>query len=153
MATKKIVSKLVKKVEVADPTYISVSVAKMKMPTTLAAKADMLFVLQQQRFAAANALKSALEMESTLREFLINNISKSDASGVVGKRVRATIKTKQILTIENEEAYMKFANRKGNEDLLSHKPNMKAVEERWEDKKKVPGVGVFNVVSVSLNKL
>ena len=38
-------------------------------------------------------------------------------------------------------------------DLLNRALNAAAVQERWDAGKSVPGVGTFNAVTVSVNKL
>ena len=48
-----------------------------------------------------------------------------------------------------------YANlkKKGEFDLLNRALNKRAVKERWEDGKTVPGVGTFKVTTVSVTKL
>lgn len=125
----------------------------LKIPANLAQAADLLYVVKKNRLAAQNALKPLVEFESELREHIINTLPKSKAGGIAGKIARATIEKKEVPVIEDERTFFKYAQRKGNEDLLTTKPDMKAVEQRWENNKAVPGVGKFTVVTLGLNKV
>lgn len=127
--------------------------APLKIPKSLNACVDLYDKIREERLALAKEVSALGEKESELREHLINKINKSDGAGVVGTRKRAIVVTDPVPVIEDEKKFGAFARRKGNEDLLVQKPNMKAIEERWEAGKKVPGVGTFNVVKLSLKKI
>jgi hypothetical protein len=127
--------------------------AKTKIPKKLSECVDLYEAARRRRLEIQKEAQDYAELEGRLREHLIDSIPKSDAAGVTGRTHRVTVKVKQIPQIVDEAAFMKAARRKGNEDLLVEKPNMAAIQERWEAEKTVPGVGAFNAVSLSLNKL
>lgn len=126
---------------------------KFKFPKSLSACVDKYDELKERRLAIQKQAQEVAEEESAYRQHLIDNISKSDAAGVIGKAKRAVVLVEPVPTIEDEVKFMKFARKKGNEDLVVERPNMKAISDRWEAGKVIPGVGKFNVVKLSLKKI
>lgn len=142
---------------VAEPASVKVSVTvdkkKLKLPKSLAACADALYETKQQRLAAQNEIKPLAAFETELKDYLINNLPKSQAEGISGRAANAKIVRKEIPKIEDEKKVLAFARKPGNEDLIKVSINMEAVQARWDAGKKVPGVGSFTVVTVSSTKL
>lgn len=124
-----------------------------KIPTKLGDVVDLLYTTKQARLAAGKVAAEFEEREKLLKEHLIQNLPKSNASGIAGKLARATIETKKVPTTEDWEAFYKYIKKTGRFDLLQRRLAEGAVKEMWDDGKKVPGVGVFNAVTVSLNKV
>lgn len=128
----------------------------VKLPKDLAAVADMYKEARDARLAKAKEIESLAAKESLLREHLINNLPKSQAGGVQGKIARVEIVLSEIPTFDMEDEaardkFFKFAHRKGNEDLIVESMNAKAVKERWDAGKEVPGVIRFKVKKLSLH--
>ncbi len=122
------------------------------LPKTLGACADELKVLKDQ-LSDLHRQEEALQARRTrLETRLIEELSASDAEGVVGKTIRATVVTKRVPVLEDWAALTKHIKKTGDFDLLRHQVSTEAVEERWEAKQRVPGVGVFNKKKVSLTK-
>lgn len=119
----------------------------------LAKKADRLFVLREQRLAAQKVVDEMQDEEKTITAELIAAIDKSDARGVVGQKVRVTVVTKPTPTVTDWSALQAHIVATGQFDLLQKRLAEPAVRERWQDEKEVPGVGVFNVVRLSLSKV
>lgn len=138
---------------VNEKVSVKVDKRKLKMPKTLAGCADALYQTKKDRLAAQKEIEPLAQFEKDLKEYLINNLPKSEARGVSGQQANAKIVTKDIPRVEDEKAFMAFAKKKGNEDLVKIVPNMEAIQERWEAKKTVPGVKAFTVVTVSSTKL
>lgn len=128
-------------------------VGKFKMPETLAGCADLLYTTRQRRLKHDHASKAIKLQEKALREHLINNLPKSSATGAAGHIARAQIETEDSPVVEDWELVRKFIKRTGEFDLLNKAINRKAVKERWNAGKDVPGVGHFTAVKVSLNKI
>lgn len=126
---------------------------KLDLPKTLAATADKLYTTRQARLALQKDVDALKKTESALEEVLINKLPKDDATGVTGSVARATIEVSPVPIITDETALLAFVKKTGQNDLLQ-KPKLAvtAVRERWDAKKAIPGVGVFNVVKVHLNK-
>lgn len=121
-----------------------------KIPKNLAEAADLLYTIRQNRLAKAKELEIFTKHETALRDHLINNLPKSKAEGVTGKLVNATITTKEVPQVEDWDKVYTYIKKNNAFDLLGRSLNSTAVKERWENKKKIPGVGVFTVTSLSL---
>ena len=138
---------------VKEKVSVKVNKKKLKVPKSLAGAADALYDTKQQRLAAQNDIKPLADFEKELKDYLINNLPKSQAEGISGKSANAKIVRKEIPYIEDEKKVLAFAKKPGNEDLIKVSINMEAVQARWEDKKTIPGVGKHTVVTVSSTKL
>lgn len=122
------------------------------LPKTLGACADALKAVKDAMSELNRELAELQARKTQLEEKLINDLPASDAEGVVGKTVRATVVTRRIPVLEDWSALTKYVKKTGDFDLLRRQVSTEAVEERWEAKKQVPGVGVFNKKKVSLTK-
>jgi len=123
------------------------------IPKTLGACADQLYKLREQRQALNKQVKELQDQESQIKEHLIQNLPKSDASGVAGKLARASIATKEVASVKDWDKLYKHVLKTKDFSFLQRRVADAAVKDRWEDGKKVPGVEPFNVVSVSVTKI
>lgn len=126
---------------------------KYKFPKALGTCADRLYELRQKRLAMQKEVDVVAAEESALKEYLINTLPKSEASGVAGKLARVTVVSKVIPQVKDWDAFYKYVKKTGSFDLMQRRLTAPAVEARWEDGKEIPGVEHFNVVSISLNKV
>jgi hypothetical protein len=124
-----------------------------KLPKSLAACVDLLYQTRQERLESQRIIEDLHNLETQLKDHIIDKLPKSDATGIAGKLARATIVVKAKPTVENWDEFYAHVKKTGQFDLLQRRLSESAVVERWEDKKAVPGVGKFNVVSVSVNKV
>jgi hypothetical protein len=124
-----------------------------KVPKTLAEAADMYSRVREARLALQKASEPYQQFELELREHIIDNLPKSKAGGIAGKLVRVEIVKKEVPQVKDEKKFEAYARKKGNEDLMVTRPNTKAIGERWDAGKKIPGVEPFVVVSLSMHKL
>jgi arginine repressor len=129
----------------------------VKLPKSLAACADRYYLVMHERLDKQKQLTKELEdlvrEEKALAEHLINTLPKGEASGIAGQVARASIETKPVPTIQDKAKFLAYVRKTGELDLLSQSLNTEAVKARWDAKKAIPGVGVFNVVRVSIHKL
>jgi len=126
---------------------------KYKFPKALGACADKLFELRNKRLAEQKKVDEIAAEESALKNHIIENLPKSEASGVAGKLARVTVVTKQVPQVEDWDAFYKYVKKTGSFDLMQKRLTDAAIKERWEAGKEVPGVKHFNAVSVSINKV
>lgn len=128
-----------------------------KPPKTMGACADKIYTLRQKISEKTKSLILELEQLEldlkALEEHIINNLPKSEASGVAGKLARVTITKTPVPRVQDWDSFYKHIKKTGEFDLLSRGISREAIRERWEAKKKVPGVGTFDVIKVSVNKL
>jgi len=150
----KYISDFVATASVAAATPPSSKPAKpaAELSGTPATWADKYYQLRAEKQALAKQV-TALEKEMRqLAEGLINTLPKSDATGVTGKVARAVITSKEVPTVEDWDSLYKYMVRKKAFELLQRRVSVPAVEERWEAGEKVPGVGKFKAISVSVTK-
>ena len=88
-----------------------------------------------------------------LRAHMLDNFKKSELDGMkaYGQSL-ALIKT-VVPTIANFGEFLKYAMKKGNEDLLQKSVNTPAWRERMNDGKQVPGVKPFDRVALRITKV
>lgn len=124
-----------------------------KIPAKLAAAADLLYTTRQERLALNKHVEAMKVHERALKEHLIDSLPKSDASGVAGKVARAQVKIEDEPIVEDWETFYKGIKKTGAFELLNKAPNRRAIKERWNNGKEVPGVGHFDNVKISLTKV
>lgn len=126
---------------------------KYKFPKAMGACADKLFELRNKRLATQKEVDAVAAEETALKNHIIENLPKSEASGVAGKLARVTVVTKQIPQVKDWDAFYKYVKKTGSFDLMQKRLTDAAIKERWEAGKEIPGVEHFNAVSVSINKV
>lgn len=126
---------------------------KYKFPKQLGACADKLFTLKAKRLEIQKLVDAVDAEEKALKAYIIENLPKSEASGVAGKLCRVTVVTKEVPQVKDWDAFYKYVKKTGSFDLMQKRLTDAAICERWEAGKKVPGVEVFNAVSISMNKV
>lgn len=126
---------------------------KYKFPKALGACADKLYELKQERLLAQKVADKIEDEEKAIKKHIIDNLPKSEASGVAGKLCRVTAVTKEIPQIEDAEKFFKYVKTKNRFDLLQRRLSDAAIKEIWDDGKEVPGINHFNAVTLSINKL
>lgn len=124
-----------------------------EFPEAIGACADKLYELRNKRLEMQKAVDAVASEESALKNYIIDHLPKSEASGVAGRLARVTVVTKEVPQVKDWEAFYKYVKRHSAFELMQRRLSDAAVKERWESGKKVPGVESFNVVSVSINKL
>lgn len=121
--------------------------------TSINALADSFGEYNQQRLAQEKIAKSLQEREGALRNYLIENVSKGDAGGAIGKLWQCVVKTKTVVQVTDWEAYWKYVFKTKRTDLLQRRVGDAAVKEMWAANKEVPGCTKFEAPSISLTKV
>jgi len=140
--------------------------ATFKLPKSLAQCVDRLYTVRELRLGRDRESKVYKDEESALKEKLINELPKSQASGIAGSIARATIVTKDVMQPEDwakiynwaiDEAIKHRSKKTGLEhsvfDIFQRTLVQSSIEERLERGERIPGIVKFPVVSVSLNKV
>lgn len=132
--------------------------SEFKLPKSLAACADLLYETQQRRYALQREADKLSDNEAALREHLIKNLPKSEATGVAGKSARVTIVTKQVVSVTDFNAYFEYVTKAYKKNpgaiaLIQKRVGDAAVKELWAAHKNVPGVAPLNVPTVSVTKV
>lgn len=127
-------------------------IKELKIPKDLGAVADLYGEARAARLTMQKEVEALEEKEKTLRAYLIDNLPKSKAEGITGKKWRATISVRTVPTAENWDSIQKYIKKNDAFDLLQRRLSPEAVTARWEAGKTIPGVGKIDVKSISLNK-
>lgn len=125
---------------------------QIKIPKDPAACADLLYSTREKRHVVQHEVEQLKELEGALEEFFVNRMGKG-TTGIAGRVARVQISTTTKPVVENWDAFYAHIRKTGAFELMQRRVSEKAVEERWEDKKSVPGIGKFNVKKVSCTKL
>jgi len=126
---------------------------KPVLPKRLAEIVDLMYAAEQERYKVQHAADRLKDIESACRETLIERVDLKESKGVVGLTAKAEIDVKRVPEVMDWTKLHRYIRRTGSFEFLQKRLSPKAVEERWEDKKTVPGVGAINVKTVSLTKL
>ncbi len=126
---------------------------KFTIPKLLGQCVDLLYTTRQTRLVEQKDIAEYKEVETALKDHLINEIPKSESTGQSGKLANARIVKKIVPVVEDWDKFYKFVKRKNRFDLLQRRLNEEAVKEMWDRGEKVPGVGTFNALEVSVTKL
>ena len=124
-----------------------------KLPRTLAECADKLYETREARHAIQKEADKLAEIESQLREHIIANLPKDEASGIAGKVARVSLEKKAVPTVEDWSKVQAYIKKHNAFDLLQRRLNETAVKDRAENGKPVPNVGSFITVKVSCTKV
>lgn len=124
--------------------------ARFKKLKTPAARADFLYEVSHAELKTArDAYQKLDKFISKLENWFVQEF-RDDQRGVTGKVGRVEVKSKDIASVEDWDAFYKHIKKKGEFELLNRAVNQKAVKERWEQGKQVPGVGTFVKKVISL---
>ena len=125
---------------------------KFIVPKTLGGCADKLYDVRAEKAQVKKVLAELDEQEKILKNHIIDELPKSQAEGITGRKAKVTINTKKIGSVKDWDMLYKYILRHKHFSLLQRRLSDSAVQERWEDKKKIPGVEPFTVVKVSCTK-
>ena len=78
------------------------------MPESVGLCADLYAEVRDLRLAMQKIVDKVKERESEIRNYIINELPKSQNTGAAGKRYRAQIVTKEVPTLKDWNAFTKF---------------------------------------------
>lgn len=125
----------------------------MKIPAKLGAVADLLYKTKQKRLALQKQVEELEQQERDLREHIIKELPKSEASGVAGSVARVTVQNKEVLQVEDWSSFYAYVHKHKAYELLQKRLSNGAIEERVAEGEKIPGVKKFLTPTVSINKV
>lgn len=127
--------------------------AAFKKAKTQGQRADLLYAADEYRLAEGKKVEAMKKFVSKLEKWFIQQLPETDATGVAGKIARVQIKTKERPSVMNWDAFYDHIRKNRAFELLNRAVNTKAVKERWEEGKQVPGVEKFAYKDVSVTKV
>ena len=124
-----------------------------KFPKKMGECADLLYNLRVKRLAGQKLVDEVEAEEKALKEFIIETLPKSEASGISGAIANVKVVNKMVPQVKDWDSLYAYILKTKSFDLLNRALNKTAVEERYEAGKKVPGVEDFQVTTVSVTKI
>ena len=125
---------------------------KFKIPKTLGACADLLYELRKTQLEAQKAVDTIAEQEQAVKNYIIDELPKSQLSGASGKIATVKVEQAEKPTINDFEAFMKYVAKTKSWDLVQQRCNDKAIQERLDAGKTVAGIKLFKFKKVSITK-
>jgi hypothetical protein len=122
-----------------------------------AALADALYTIEQERLAQARKMKDLDSDQGVMEKWFVDNLEKSDATGIQGTVGAVRITSKTVPVVESAKTggwakLYKWIAKNNRFDMLQKRLNTKAIQEMWDNNKKVDGVTTFNAIGVSITK-
>lgn len=124
-----------------------------QLPKKLPEVVDLLYATEQERFALQHKVDRLKSIESACEQALIDRIDLKEAKGATGRVASVEIEVKRVPVAVDWDKLLRHVRKTGEFEFLQRRLSTKAVEERWEAGKAVPGTGVLNVKTVHLRKL
>jgi hypothetical protein len=127
-------------------------------PKNLAKCADEYYRLRNERLELDRQSEAIAKKESACREFLIENLPKSQASGIAGQTVRVSVENKRVVQVVDWDLVWGYIVKNikktpGVTGMLQKRINTGMVEEIWAAGKEVPGTAPMDVPVLRVNKL
>ena len=88
-----------------------------------------------------------------VEEQFIQTLSVGESSGAQGFHSRTQITESVVPTLEDKPKFYAYVKKHGAFELLNQSLNRNAIQERWDNKKQIPGIGKYHVKKVSCTKL
>lgn len=119
---------------------------------TPAALIDQLGALRDQRLAKQKEVDELKKREAELEERILQRFTADELAGVKTDAYAASRSTRVIPTVSDWDTFWRHVLETGDSSLIQRRVGQKAVQERWEDGREVPGVEPFTQVSLSLRR-
>jgi hypothetical protein len=126
---------------------------KLTIPKNLADLADQYFQARQKRLEIDKESDAQKVVETALRKALLENLEKSGATAIGGKRCRVTLTSKIVPTVANWDAFYAYVAKSKQFFLLQKRVSTAAVAELWDAGTEVPGVNPLTVTDLSISAL
>jgi len=123
------------------------------IPDSIGQSADLFKEVETLRKAMQKEVDAVKERERELRESIIDRLSNSEDTGAAGKKYRVQTKVTTHPQMKDWDAFYEFVREHERFDLMQKRPSERAIADMWEAGEEVPGVGKFNKVGLSINKL
>lgn len=120
----------------------------------LASITDEWWALREKRLAADKVAADLKAQETALEKYLLENIPASGATGISASSVAVEVKEDEVPTVGKDgwNSFFAYVSRYKAYDLLQRRLSTKAVMERLEDGKSIPGVELVPVRKLSYTR-
>lgn len=125
---------------------------EIRVPKTLGGCADRLLSLRGEKAVLARKIDALEDERKAIEAHLIDTLPMSDAEGVTGRQAKVVIQTKSVGAVKDWTKLYAYISRHKAFELLQKRLSDRAVKDRWDDGKSIPGVEPFNIKKVSVTK-
>lgn len=123
------------------------------LPKTDAQRADLLYAVRELRLMKQRAIEQLEKLEGELKNYFIENLPKSQASGIAGAVARVQIETKPIPQVRDWDGAYAFIKKHGAFELLQRRLNEGAVKERLDAGQRLEFIDIFQAKKCSVTKI
>ena len=114
---------------------------------------DLYYETKQRRLEMAKVVRELEKQEKFLRQFVIDNVPKSNTTGVAGHIAKVQIIPKSTPQCKDWDKLYAFILKTRRLEMLQRRLSIEAINEYIDAGKNVPGIEIFNYKDVSLTKL
>ena len=119
----------------------------------LSAKVDDYVALRDERLARQREVDAIKEKEDLLKAELIHELETQKVGSVGGSTHMVKLQVKDKPSAGDWAQVYEYIKRTNSFDLLQRRLNESAVEARWEEGEKIPGVSKFPVATLSISRI
>lgn len=138
--------------KIAKPKVLHPILADPRLKGKPGALADVLYDSVAARLEIQKVANAIADQESRLKTWFIENLPKSEATGVSGELANVRVYPKTIAQVDDWPKFLAWVVKNKAYECITRKANDSAIQERWEAGERVPGVKPFGVVKVGVTK-
>ena len=121
-----------------------------KLNKSLGSRADLLKQVDELASVENKKIAALEKFVSKLKQWFIENLPAEDSTGVSGKIGKVAITRSDVATVNDWSKFQAYIIKNKAFELMNKAVNQKAIRERWEQGKQIPGVEKFQRKKVSL---
>lgn len=124
-------------------------------PASLGACVDLYHEVKELRLQMEKQLAGGVKaLENALKEHLIANLSKSDDTGIAGRKYRAQVVTARKIKVADWGVFHSWIRKNDRFDMLQKRIAETAASD-WVDteKRMLPGTEIVNIPDLSVRKI
>lgn len=123
------------------------------LPKTEAAVVDLLYESEQLRYKIQREVERLKTIEAACDAFLVEHTDLKERIGGSGKVARFEIELVRVPQVDDWDKYWAYAKKNNAPEMFERRPGRKAIQDRWDAGKTVPGVSGITVKKVHVYKL
>lgn len=122
------------------------------MASKLGHQIDVMYEADRAIKKVETELRELKQHRAKLETRLLRSFDKEDIHGCTGRRGKAFIQSTDFPRVEDRVKLDRYVLKKRALDLFTSRVSVQAWKDRIDDGEKVPGVGVFTRIRVSIRK-
>lgn len=113
---------------------------------------DVAYAIQEKRKEVQREADELRKQETAAREAVFEALKQSGQRAAAGQVGKLETREDLVFAIEDWPAYLKYAARKGNADLVQQRVGVRAARSRYLDGTRLPGVHAERILVPVLGK-